>query len=180
LQFGAGHGGAEAIILGLLALASLIGMITLRSLDPATLGIKGATADQVQAALTAYWASPWYTSLLAGLERLFAITFHIAMAVLVMRAVVRQRVGYLIAAITAHATMDFLAVWGSKTVGPIWTEVIVGTIALAAFGLIVKLREEPGPDIVPTPASIPTAANLTPRELTDEELARRAEESKYE
>ena len=181
LQFGAGHGGIEAIIFGLLALWTLVQMIVLRSLDLTASGITGDTADQVRAALAAYWSSPWYLPLLAGLERVFAITFHIAMAVLVMRAFTRRNIGYLVAAIAAHAALDFWAVWAVRTLGTTWTEVGVGVAALAALWLIVRLREAPPPpEPAPAPAPAPTAAGLTPRALSPEELARRADESRYE
>jgi len=181
LQFGAGHGGIEALIFGLLALINLVVILALRSLDLATLGITGDAADQVRAALDQLWRTPWHLPLLAGLERVFAITFHIAMAVLVMRAVTRRNIGYLAAAITAHAALDFWGVWAVRTLGTTWTEVGVGVIALAALWLIVWLREAPPPpEPAPAPAPAPTAADLTPRALSPEELARRAEESKYE
>ena len=181
LQFGAGQGGSEAIIFGLLALLTLIQMIVLRSLDLATLGITGDTADQVRAALAQFWGSPWYMPVLAGLERVFAITMQIALAVLVMRAFTRRNIGYLAVAIAAHAAMDFWGIWAGPTLGAIWTEVGLGVIALAALGLIVRLREAPPPP-EPAPASVPalTAADLAPRELSPEELARRADESRYE
>jgi len=181
LQFGAGHGGIEAIIFGLLALWTLVQMIVLRSLDLTASGITGDTADQVRAALAAYWSSPWYLPLLAGLERVFAITFHIAMAVLVMRAITRRNIGYLVAAIAAHAALDFWAVWAVRTLGTTWTEVGVAVAAIAALLLIVRQREAPPPpEPAPAPAPAPTAAGLTPRAISPEELARRAEESKYE
>jgi uncharacterized membrane protein YhfC len=181
LQFGAGHGGIEAIIFGLLALINLVVILALRSLDLTALGITGNTADQVRAALDQLWRTPWYLPLLAGLERVFAITFHIAMAVLVMRAVTRRNIGYLAAAIAAHAALDFWAVWAVRTLGTTWTEVGVGVIALAALLLIVRLREAPPPpEPAPAPVPVPAAAGLTPRALSPEELARRADESRYE
>ena len=42
LQFGAGHGGVEAILVGLVVLLSLAAMLALRSLDPASLGLPAA------------------------------------------------------------------------------------------------------------------------------------------
>jgi len=180
LQFGAGHGGAEAIIFGLLAMLNLVSMLALRSLDPAALGLPAATADQIQAAQAAFWATPWYFSLLAGLERVCAVTFQVAMAVLVMRAFTHHNIGYLAAAIAAHAALDFWAVWGMQTVGAIWTEAGVGVVALVAFWLIVRLREAPPPAPVPAAAAVPTAADLAPRVLSAEELAQRADASKYD
>jgi uncharacterized membrane protein YhfC len=189
LQFGAGHGGAEAIIFGLLAALSLVSMIALRSLDPAALNLAGATADQVRAALVQYWQTPWYMAALAGLERVFAITFQIAMALLVVRSVTQGQagkhiacVGWLLAAIGAHTLLDFWAVWGSKALGilPVYGGLVI--LAAGAFWLILFLRQEPvTPAVAPPPAVVaPTTADLPPRALSIEELARRADASKYE
>jgi len=184
LQFGAGHGGAEAIIFGVLALLSFVSMLAARTVDLATFGLSDAMAEQARTAVAAYWATPWYMSAVAGLERVFAITFHIAMAVLVMRAVVRNRIGYLLAAIGAHAALDFIAVWGAQRLGVIWVEVSAGVIALAALWLIViRLRDTPPPaeaELLPAAGPAPAAADLAPRTLSAEELARRADASRYE
>jgi uncharacterized membrane protein YhfC len=185
LQYGAGHGGAEAIIFGLLALVSFVAMIVLRSLDPALLKLTGATADQVQAAMAQYWAQPWYLPIVGGLERVFAITLQITMALLVVRAVARKQITYFLAAVGLHTVVDFWAVWAARTFGILWVEVGVAIVAVACFGLILRLREAPiSPAAEPAPVSaatpVPTATDLTLRTLSAEELARRAEESRYE
>ncbi len=187
LQYGAGHGGAEAIIFGLLALVSFVAMIALRSLDPAMLKLAGATADQVQTAAAQYWATPWYMAVLGGLERVFAITLQITLALLVVRAVASKQIGYFLAAVGLHTAVDFWAVWGMATLGMVWVEVGVAIVAAACFWLILRLREET-PALAglltepaePAPLSVPSTANLAPRTLSAEELARRAEESRYE
>jgi uncharacterized membrane protein YhfC len=180
LQYGAGHGGVEAIIFGVLALMSFVSMIVLR-LDPALLNLAGAAAGQAQAQMAQYWATPWYMSILAGFERVCAITLQIAMALLVVRSVARRQPLYLLAAIGLHTAVDFWAVWGAKTLGVIWVEVGVAVIAAFAFWLILRLKEaSPAPEVAPVQAPVVTAADLTPRTLSAEELARRAESSKYE
>jgi len=181
LQYGAGHGGVEAIIFGVLALISFISMIVLGFLDPAVLNLAGAAAEQAQAQMTQYWATPWYMSVLAGLERLFAITLQIAMALLVVRAVARWQPLHLLAAIGLHTAVDFWAVWGMGTLGAVWVEIGVAVFAAFAFWLILRLKE-PVPQPEPAPISAPaiTAADLTPRTLSAEDLVRRAESSKYE
>lgn len=183
LQYGAGHGGIEAIIFGLLALVSFVSMIVLRSLDPALLKLAGATADQVQAAAAQYWATPWYVPIVGGLERMFAITLQITMALLVVRAVARKQIAYFLAAVGLHTVVDFWAVWGARTFDGLWVEAGVAIVAAACFWLILRLREEtPAPAGLPTePAELaPSAVSLAPRILSAEELARRVEESRYE
>lgn len=184
LQFGAGHGGGEAIIFGLLALVSFISMIALRSLGGAALGVAPEAAEQVRAAQTAYWASPWYLPIVAGLERLFAIAVQIALAQLVMCSFTRRNPAYLGAAIAFHTVLDAWAVWSVSTWGIVAAEGGVALLAAAALGLIWRLRDAPtaaeatGP--APQQERAASAADLTPVALSPEELARRAEASRYE
>ncbi len=181
LQFGAGHGGAEAIILGLMVLANVAVLLALRQVNPAALGMAAAPADQLAEAQAAFWNTPVYMSALAGLERVFAIAFHIAAASLVMRSVTRGRAGYVLAAIGLHTLLNAWAVWASQAVGVGVTYIGLAVIALFCLWLIWRLREPPvvvEPE--PAPRPIPTAADLAPRALSPEELARRAEASKYE
>lgn len=181
VQFGAGHGASEAIIFGLLVLVNVIAMIALRSLDPAVLGLAGATAEQIQAAQSTYWNTAAYMPILAGLERALAITLHIALATLVMRSVTQKRLVFLLAAIGLHTAANAWAVWAVQTAG-IWAT-YAGLLALALFclWLIRRLREAPAAaEPEPMPGRIPMATDLAPRSLSVEELARRAEASKYE
>lgn len=190
LQFGAGHGGAEAIIFGLLAAMSLIQALVLRSLDLEAMNLPGASADQIRTALAQYWQTPWYMAALAGLERVFAITMQVALASLVVRSVVWGQagkpiaaIGWLLAAIGVHTLLDFWAVWGIRTLGiwPMYGGLLV--LAAGAFWLILLLRKGPvTPAEEPLPAAAPpaTAADLTPRALSSEELAQRADVSRYE
>lgn len=181
LQFGAGHGGAEAIIVGVVALVNVVVFIALRSVDGTALGLPEAAVRQVQAAQGAYWSTPATMPLLAGFERLCAIALQISMAVLVMRAVTRRNLVWLLAAIGLHTAIDFWAVWAMQTLGITWTEAGLVPLALFAVWLIWRLREAP-PALEPAPAAspMPTAADLAPRALSPEELARRAEASRYE
>lgn len=183
LQFGAGHGGVESIILGVLALLGLINIIASSAVDPTTLGLPQATLEQLQAAQTQYWSTPVWTFLVGGLERVFAITAHIAMASLVMRAVVRSRPIYLAAAIAMHTLLDFWAVLGMRKVGVLGVEGGVAVFALFSLWVIWRLREEPAVPVAREPfgpAVPPTAAQTQPQELSEAELARRVDSSKYE
>jgi uncharacterized membrane protein YhfC len=87
---GAGHGGAEAIILGAIVLYGFVQLAYLRHIDIATV----VPADQVastQQQVSAYWSATWYASLLGALERFFTIPGHIAMSVLVLQTFTRKQ-----------------------------------------------------------------------------------------
>lgn len=143
--FGAGHGGAEAIILGLLVTVNFVTMIALRGTGLSEMGLSGEMLEQAQAQVAAFWAIPWYMPLLGGLERIFAIIIQIALSLLVVRSLVRRNLGWLLAAIGAHALVDGVTV---VLAGVGWTplalEGMVALFALAGLTLILALRDHPG------------------------------------
>ncbi|MBI5478877.1 MAG: YhfC family intramembrane metalloprotease [Deltaproteobacteria bacterium] len=157
LQFGAGHGGVEAMILGALVALTLVNMLVLRYLPASMLRLSADQSWQAGAAAATFWATPWYMSLLAGLERVFAITSHVLFTVLVMRTVTRGQPAWLLLAIVAHAALDAVAVWSARTLGAVATEGIVGAWAVAALVLVILMREPR-----PAPAPAPPGAAATP------------------
>jgi uncharacterized membrane protein YhfC len=182
LQYGAGHGGGEAIIFGLLVLINLITMLVLPSMKQLSAALPPGTMDQVRQGASAYWATPWYMPVLGGLERVFAITLQIAMALLVVRSVAEHKIKYLLVAIGIHTAVDAFAVWSMQTLGIYATELGVAVMALGGLWLIIRLRapmtppDEPAPASPVRPEQQPTAA----RPPSSEELTRWVEESKYE
>jgi len=143
LQFGAGHGGIEAIILGLIALSAVGSMVIIQTTGMQTLGLEGEAAAQAEQSLRLFWSAPWYTPPLAGLERAFAIAFHICMSVLVMRTIIRSQLSYFLTAVAAHTLFDAWAVWGSRTLGLLLTELGLAIGAAIALWVTVRLRDEP-------------------------------------
>jgi uncharacterized membrane protein YhfC len=73
LLAGAGHGGGEAIILGLLVLYGYIQMLIVRGMDISTL-VSPDKVELAKAQIQAYWSAPWYMTMLGALERLFSCT----------------------------------------------------------------------------------------------------------
>lgn len=144
LAFGAGHGGVESILLGLSVLIGLVNMLVLRALGPEALGLSGEVLEQVRDQIEAYWALPWYLPLLGGAERVFAITMHISWTLLVLQAVVRRNLLWLVLAILAHALVNGLAV-GLMQSGvslPV-VEGVIFILALGALAVILALRPRP-------------------------------------
>src|SRR3989304_4126871 len=113
LVFGSGHGGAEAVILGLLALATLLQLVVLRGQDLASL----VPAEQLAAAqvqVGAYWALPGWTFFLAAVERASSLAVQITLAVIVLQAFLRPRGGlWLLAGVGG----DMLGVAGGGSAG---------------------------------------------------------------
>jgi uncharacterized membrane protein YhfC len=169
ILFGAGHGGVEAIIFGVLVLVSYVSMLVLRSTDLSTL-VPAGQLELAQQQVAAYWSAPWYATLLGAVERLFAISCHIAMAVMVMQVFIRRKIGWLFAAIGFHALLDAAAVFGQQYLSSYALEGVVGLFAVLSVVIIFRLRQpEPSPD--PEPAAAPLQMPvIQPVEETGENL----------
>jgi uncharacterized membrane protein YhfC len=152
--FGAGHGGAEAIILGAITLYAFIQLAIVRNTDLSKL----FSADQLSLAqqqVHAYWSMSWYGSMLGALERFFTIPCQIVMAVMVMQVFTRKQIRWLFLAIGYHALLDASAVLNIRYLGVYWTEVVICGFSILSVILIFLLRQpEPPVDILPdAPAS---------------------------
>ena len=147
LMFGAGHGGVESIILGLLALYAFFQIFALQhgGLDD----LPAAQMEIARAQVTAYWAVPWYAALLGALERVSALSIHLSATVIVLQVFRRKRSRWLLLAILWHAVVDASAVFVGKTWGIYAAEALVAIFGLTGLAIIFLLREtttKPEPD----------------------------------
>jgi uncharacterized membrane protein YhfC len=175
LMFGAGHGGSEAIIVGVLALASFIQLMALRNTDLSTV----VPADQLEAAMSqveTYWSLPWYAALLGAVERTVAICFHLSAAVLVLQAFRRKNIIWLFLAIAWHTLLDAVAVFGMQTWGMYVTEALLVAMGIFGVGIVFFLREPPEIlDILP-----PDEVDSSPFEIQSQETSTEIlEDSRY-
>jgi uncharacterized membrane protein YhfC len=141
LVFGMGHGGIEAIIFGGLAALTVAQMVILHNTDPNAWGVPAEQLALAQQQVADFWALPWYLVLLGAVERVFAICFHLSASVLVLQAFTRKNNLWLVAAIVWHSVLDGVAVLAVGTVGPYWTEAIVGIMAVISLAIIFALRD---------------------------------------
>jgi uncharacterized membrane protein YhfC len=183
LMFGAGHGGIESIVfVGLLVGAVLLNMTVLHGMTLEAWGLPPGQAAQLQGKLEDYWGQEWTMPLLAAVERLFSITFHVGMAVLALQAVAQKKPSYWILAIALHTSANALAVTTAEADWDlIATEGVIGLFALLALGVMLVFRpdtdeqtQSSAPDLPPLP--------VTPQQppTPEERLRRQIEESKYE
>ncbi len=184
LMFGAGHGGAEAIILGGLVLLTYVNMVALRNADLSALNISADQQALLAKQLAAYWAAPWYGSLLGAVERVFALCLHLSATVLVMRALTQRNLWWLGAGILWHALGDGLTVFSAGTVGAYATEAVLGAFAVASLVIIFALRPrqpEPAAAAAPAPSVVVAGAPASPRtlEAKQAELHDDLDRSKY-
>lgn len=161
IQFGAGHGGAEAIIFGLLAMVNYVAWLLLR--NPATFDSFVAAgqipAGQVETAhqqLAAIWSQPWHLSLLPAVERFFAIPIQIGLALLVMQIFLRRQWFWFWLAVLCHALVDASAVLLQPYLSPVLLEGVVAIFAGISLILVYRLRQ-PEPVRTSPPAAQPAA-----------------------
>jgi len=138
LQYGLGHGGVEAVLLGLIALSGLVNILALWRADPVSLGMTEAQQAQIVAAFAELDLVAWYMPVLAGLERVFALCLHVAMSVLVMDGVMRRKPINLLWAVLAHAAVDAWAVYSVNTWGAVWSEVGLAVAAGLCVWYVVR------------------------------------------
>jgi uncharacterized membrane protein YhfC len=142
VAFGAGHGGLEAVIVGLLVLVGLASMIALRTTDLNTLDLTEEALSELQNQMETYWSMPWYLPLLGALERVFGMTIQIGLSLMVVESLRRENPGWLIAAVLTHAIIDGVAAWAIQAGWPpLAIEGLVLVFAVGALVLIKRLHD---------------------------------------
>jgi hypothetical protein len=122
-------------------------------------------------------SKPWFYPLLGALERVFAITFHLSAAVLVLQAVRRRNLLWLVASILWHALLNAVAVYVLISAGPetgaYWAEAALAGLSVVSLLIIFGLRDPalpPAPEPSPLPSPAPAAPPLEPPAVTAEAL----------
>jgi uncharacterized membrane protein YhfC len=139
---GLGHGGVEALLLGVLSAVTFVTMIGYRSIDLST--VPSIPADQLELArqqVDAYWSAPWYVALLGLVERIFASCLHLSFSVMVLYSVVYRKPLWFWLALLWHALIDAVAVYVVQEVGVLEVEGIVAIFALISLGIVFRLRQ---------------------------------------
>jgi uncharacterized membrane protein YhfC len=148
LMYGAGHGGVESML--------LVGLNVLGTAIIAYFYPQNFTAAQ----LAVISATPEWTVFLGVWERLAAITFHIAMSILVLQSFREKQAWYLIVAVGAHFFLNFAAVYASQW-GLIQSELVVTIFATVSAWYIWTTWKNYKATLTPTPqvpdATVPPA-----------------------
>jgi len=170
LLYGAGWGGVEAILVGVSVLFFLIQALAfqqglLQDLLPSD------QLELVDAQFNAYWETPLLMNLLGAAERAFALTLHISLSVMVMRALTHDNRRWVLAAIVWHTLVNTVAVVAITQVGAAATEAILAVTAAVSLVIIFRLKEEelPPEAVLGTPIPEFEPPNL---EATEEKLER--------
>jgi uncharacterized membrane protein YhfC len=174
LMLGAGHGGIEAVILGVIAGANLIFLSGIRAgyfqslIPPEQMADIGLAAEHL-------FNSPWYDLLLGAFERLFTLFLHLSLSLLVMQVFTRGAIIWLFLAIGWHTLVDAGSVVALRVYGPYVTE---GLVALAgAISLIIIYALKKPEPVAPPPEGLPEAGPAPPVDVPITEA--KLDESKY-
>ena len=137
LMYGAGHGGMEAVlVLGIPSINNLVSAVLLNSGKFLSSLADDSNAQQVLERLSPLWTLPAWQFFLGGVERILAICLHVALSLLVYRAVKEKRRWYLYpCAILLHAALNMVVVLianhGSLVLAELAT--LAGTVAVGAL-----------------------------------------------
>jgi uncharacterized membrane protein YhfC len=137
---GAGHGGIEAIIVGVLILTAYVQLVALKNADLPAI-VPPDQLDLVQQQVAVYWSTAWYDSMLGFVERLFTIPVHICLSVMVLQVFIRRQLRWLFLAIGWHTLLNAAAVVGIQTWGIYMTEVVIGLFSIISIGILFALRK---------------------------------------
>lgn len=137
---GAGHGGVEACLLGLLGILTLVNMVVMRNADLAALGVPAEQIELTRQQVDAFWNSPFYTGFLGGLERIFAICLHLSLSIMVLYSVACKKPLWFWLALLWHAIVDATAVYLLPIVGALAVEGVVGIFAAISLGILFTMR----------------------------------------
>jgi uncharacterized membrane protein YhfC len=167
LKYGIGHGGIEAVLLGLFALAALIQIYIFSGEGM----LDTLPADQVELArsqIEAYLAVPWYLSLLGAWERVSAMAFHVGASILVYKSVRSKNLLWLVIAVIGHTLLNAIAVIGIQKLDYVPLEAALFVFAVAWLIWAWKIREqEPEDEEDPLP---PGQIEIPDGQITQEQL----------
>jgi uncharacterized membrane protein YhfC len=159
LMLGAGHGGLESFLIGLVTLAALVGYLAVTLLSPEAFG---GAAPQIEAARKQFAGLAGWEPLLGGWERFWTVFIHLGFTVLVVQAFRRGPLWWWLA-LGAHTLVDFTTIallqelqkhWGPHP-ALLLTEMLVLVYGLASLWLVAALR--PG-----TEEELPTTTGPAP------------------
>ena len=164
LMLGAGHGGIEAILVGALAAVNFVALLAAVNNETAMNALPADQRSLVTGALAQIMDAPTGTLLLGAVERVFAITAHLAMSLLVLQVFLRRNIAWLFASIGFHTLLNMVAVIAASRLSPFATEGIIGLFALLALVIIFRLRT-PEPEPAPEPEALPPPADAAALDL---------------
>ena len=145
-MYGAGHGGVEAIFIGVvsqisnLSLAAMINAGQAESLLASLSGVQYDSALEQLRTLTGPSSSLFF---LAGYERILALLLHICLSLILFRGLREKRPGMVVLCYVLHFALDAILVLINRTFGIIPAEAFCTVFVLLVVLLTMKLAPLP-------------------------------------
>ena len=138
---GIGHGGTEAILLGVMTALAFANMLAYRYIDLST--VPSIPPEQLELAkqqVEAYWSMPPYLAILGFIERIFAMCLHVALSVMVMYGLVSRKQTWFWLAVSWHAIVDAGAVYLGQNISMIALEGVIGLFAIVSIVIVLWMK----------------------------------------
>ena len=170
MMLGAGHGGAESIILGILV-ALNVGFLWFFEAGRFTSLVPEEQRPLIYESIAQMIEQPWYAMLLGAVERAFALSIHLALSLIVLQVFLRKQIRWLFAAVAWHALVDASAVIAASYITPLQVEIVIGVFGIISILIIFffKAPEPSIPTLRPTlePMTGSLVINVTPENIDD-------------
>ena len=173
LKYGVGHGGVEALLVGLLAAVTLVQVMVLRG-DGLMASLGPEQAALAKSQLELYWAGPWYQPFLGALERIAAMAFHIGASILVYKSIRSKNLAYLVIAVLGHTLLNAFAFIVAQQMELLLIEGLLLIFTAGWLYWIWKIKEIDPEEALDLP--IPPQVQITAGQITPEQI----EESRYD
>ncbi len=154
LMFGVGHGGAEALLVGVMGGFSNIVMsimININQVDKLFATVGENEKDAAVEQLSALSATPAYEYLLAGAERLFAFIIQLCLSYLVYRAVRYKKPLFYLVAVAFHFAIDASLVVLAKSLPIFAVELILLAATTVLTVIIYRMDRAEKETVAPEP-----------------------------
>ncbi|CCQ97052.1 Uncharacterized membrane protein YhfC [[Clostridium] ultunense Esp] len=143
LALGLGHGGIEAVLIGGLPAIQAIFLSMMINQGTLESSLNGQVpAEMIASIKTSLTVTPPYLFYLGGMERMIALIIQIAMSLLVLLAVRKRNLRYLLYAIFAHAAIDFpVGLSQAFRIHPVWVEAFLLLVGIGLIYWILSTRK---------------------------------------
>jgi uncharacterized membrane protein YhfC/ABC-type transport system involved in multi-copper enzyme maturation permease subunit len=134
IMMGLGHGGIEAMIIGVVVAASVSSLWLVQGGGLPDIELTAEQSAALDQQLSLISGSPML-AFAPLVERLLAMTLHVSLSIMVLLAFVRRNWLYVAAAVLAHAAVDFVAVVATARLDNTW--LVEGLLALAVAPIAI-------------------------------------------
>jgi len=138
---GLGHGGTEAILIGISVALTLVNMIAYRSIDLSTM--PSIPPDQLELAkqqVEAFWSTQPFMALLGFFERVFAMCLHVSLSLMVLYGLAKKQAVWFWLALLWHAFVDAVAVYAVQSIGALQTEGLIAIFAVISIWIVFRMK----------------------------------------